>query len=330
MTAQVVPFDGSEASYRDRVALLKEAQPDEPWSVEGEQTADSADIAAGRPGGAFFAEVGSERVGFARFRANPDDPPARRHRLWLVVARRARRRGLGSMLLREVAEAAAARGATEFLVSTSLAEPDGFAFALHHGFSEVEVEVELHLDLGCFKACGHRAGSPVPGLHISNPASLARDDPGWWKRYHGLYTALAAGVMWGPDAAPPEPEVFRRWHLGAPEFLAEGTVVAAAGGEWVGLCELWRSGDDRGTAYQELTGVLPTCRCRGVGTALLAAAADGAARLGYRRLLTSTGTENEAMQRLARRLGFTAVARWSYLVGPVPGRRVLSAEEVEP
>ena len=328
MTLRILPFDGSAAAYRARAGLLKEAQPDEPWSVEGEQAADAEDAAAGDPGAAFLAEAGGETVGFARYRVDPEaDSPGRR-RLWLAVAHRARRRGVGSALLAAAGQAAAAGGASGFLVTTSLAEPDGLAFALRHGFTEVEGEVELHLDLDAFSASGPPARPHPPGLRVADLASLSRSAPDWLDRYHALYCSLAAGVMWASNAPAPDREHFRRFHLEAPGFLAEGTAVALLDGEWVGLGELWRSGDDRRTAYLELAGVLPGRRRRGIGAALVAAVADGASRLGFRRLLTSTATGNWAMQGLADRLGFSVAARWSYLVGPVTGRGVLSEQEV--
>jgi GNAT superfamily N-acetyltransferase len=313
---EILPFDGSESAYRRRVVLLKDAQPDEPWSVEGERFSDAQDAAA-RPGGALFAVVDGERLGFARFRADLEDAAAGRCRLWLVVAHRARGRGLGSALLDAARRSAAVQGATELLVSTSLAEFAGLAFALARGFTEAEGEVELCLDLGSPGPAGPIAISPVPGLRLESLASLSGRYLDWLDRYHRLYASLAAGVLWTSHAAAPDREAFRRSHVEAPGLLAEGTAVAVLGGQFVGLSELWRSGDDRVTVYQELTGVLAAHRRRGIGAALVAATAGWARGQGYRRLLGSAGAHNEAMQALARRLGFREGARWSYLVGPV-------------
>jgi len=328
VTPEIVPFDGSPNAYRQRVALLKEAQPDEPWSVEGERSSDEADAADGRPGAAFFAVEGSEYLGFVRFRADPEDSNPGRRRLWVAVARRARRRGLGSALLDAAGGSAAAGGATEFLASTSLVEPDGLAFALTRGFTEVDGEVEMHLDLigGSDKPF---VPGPAAGWYVGGLAALRPAERDWLDRYHRLYTSLAAGVLWASHAAPPDRETFRRTHVEAPGFLPEGTAVAVLDGEWVGLSELWRSGDDRATAYQELTGVLPAHRRRGIATALVAVTADWARRHGYRRLLASTGVENEAMRAVLLWLGFREVARWSYLLGPAQGRCVLSGQEVQ-
>jgi GNAT superfamily N-acetyltransferase len=325
---EIVPFDGSQSAYRRRVALLKDAQPDEPWSVEGERFSDAQDAAAGRPGVALFAAVDGEHQGFVRFRTDPEDPAVGRRRLWLVVAHRARRRGFGSALLGAAGQAAAAQGATEFLVSTSLSEPAGLAFALAGGFAEVGGEVELHLDLGSPEPAESAALSPLPGLRLEALASLADRYRDWLDRYYRLYTSLAAGVLWVSHATAPDREAFRRSHVEAPGLLAEGTAVAVVGEEWVGLSELWHSGGDRATVYQELTGVLTAHRRRGIGAALVTATADWARRRGYCRLLGSTDLHNEAMQALARRLGFREAARWSYLVGPVQRRRVLSGREV--
>jgi GNAT superfamily N-acetyltransferase len=304
------------------VALLKEAQPEEPWSVEGEEEADAGDAACGRPVCAFFALAAGKAVGFARAQVDADVPAAGRRRLWVAVAHDARRRGIGTALLDMVGEAAAAGGATEFHVSTSLAEPDGLAFALARGFREVEAEHELHLDLEAFDP----GGFPRPGS-FSSLSVLQQADRGWFESYYRLHTAVEAGVPWGLGSAVPCREAFRRRHVDAAEALHEGTAVALAGGEWVGLCEMRRSGEDARTAYEELTGVLPGYRGRGLGTALVAAAAGWAKEQGYRRLLTSTSTANEAMLRTARRLGFALAGRWSHLLGPATRGGVPSGQE---
>lgn len=322
---EIVPFDGTGTAYRRRVALLKEAQPEEPWSLEGERAADEADAAAGRPTLAFFAAAAGEMVGFARAQADPDVPVPGRRRLWLVVARPARRHGVGTALLEAVGAAAASAGATEFHVSTSLAEPDGPAFAFARGFHEVEAEYEMHLDLDAF---GPAPFAPFADGMVESLATLSGTHPDWFERYYRLHTSVEAGVPWALGYAAPDREAFRRARLDAEEALVEGTTIAVVEGEWVGLCEMWRSGDDTFTVYEELTGVLRGHRRRGVGTALVAAAAAWARSRGYHRMLTSTSIANEAMQGLARGLGFRVAGRWSHLLGPVLPGRVASGREV--
>jgi mycothiol synthase len=324
----IVPFGGSDHAYRQRVAILKEAQPGEPWSIEGERASDEADAATGRPGCAFFAEAAGERLGFARARVDLGDAAPGRHRIWVAVLRRWRRRGIGTALLDALGEAAAAQGATHLHASASLAEPDGLAFALAHGFEEVESEVELHLDLGSFDPAGFGEPAPVPGLVLERLATLRRSDADWFEHYYLLHTGVEATAPWALGHTLPDREAFRRASVEAPEALAEGTAIAVLDGEWVGLCELWRSGDDAATVYQELTGVLPAQRRRGIGTAVVVAAADWCRGRGYRRMVTSTGTDNEAMQALARRLGFGVAARWSHFLGPTRRRGVASGREV--
>ena len=329
-TVQIVPFPPGEAAYRLRVALLKEAQPEEPWSLEGERAADAADEAMGGLRCAFLAvekaaATDGDVVGFARAQMDADVPVAGRRRLWVAVTHAARRRGIGTALLDAVGEAAAAGGATEFHVSTSLAEPDGPAFALARGFREIETEHELHLDLDTFDP-----GTSAAPAGITSLAARQRADPDWFERYYRLHTTVEASVPWGLGYAVPDREAFRRRHVDAEEALAQGTTIAVVDGEWVGLCEMWRSGDDTHTAYEELTGVLPGYRGRGLGTALVAVAGTWARGRGYRRLLTSTSTSNEAMQRTARRLGFRFAGRWSHLLGPVTRGGVPSGQEGSP
>lgn len=337
---KIVPFRPSAAAYHHRVALLKEAQPEEPWSLEGERAADAADAADGRPTCAFFAvekpALGEgDAVGFARAQTDADVPVAGRRRLWVAVAHAARRRGVGTALLDAVGEAAAGRGATEFHVSTSLAEPDGLAFARARGFREVEAEHELHLDLDAFQPDAFHAEAfhpeaAVPAGRVETLASRQHADPGWFEHYYRLHTTVEASAPWGLGYAVPSREAFRRRHVDVEEALAEGTTIAMVDGRWVGLCEMRRSGDDTHTAYEELTGVLPEHRGQGLGTALVAAAAAWAKGRGYHRLLTSTSTSNEAMQRTAGRLGFRVAGRWVHLLGPAARPGVPSNQEGSP
>ena len=331
---EIVPFRPSEVTYRHRVALLKEAQPEEPWSLEGEVAADAADAAAGGPICAFFA-VAKSALGTGTSSASPGPRPTPMCPLpggaacgwWWPTPPGAG--AWGTALLDAVGEAAAASGATEFHVSTSLAEPDGLAFALARGFREVEAEHELHLDLDAFEPGGSRRACPGPGI-VTAWRRCSAAIPGWFERYYRLHTAVEASAPWGLGYAVPSREAFRRRHVDAGEALPEGTTIAVADGEWVGLCEMWRSGDDTHTAYEELTGVLPAYRGQGLGTALVAAAAAWAKDRGYHRLLTSTSTSNEAMQRTARRLGFVVAGRWIHLLGPAARRGVPSGPEVGP
>ena len=220
---EIVPFRPDEVTYRHRVTLLKEAQPEEPWSLEGEMAADAADEAAGRRPCAFFALAKSalgdgDVVGFARAQVDADVPVPGRRRLWVVVAHSARRRGAGTALLDAVGEAAAAGGATEFHVSTSLAEPDGLAFALARGFREVEAEHELHLDLEAFDPAASTPGfALVLPARIRTLASLQRTHPDWFERYYQLHTAVEASAPWGLGFTVPDREAFRRRHVDAGE-----------------------------------------------------------------------------------------------------------------
>ena len=193
------------------------------------------------------------------------------------------------------------------------------------GFREVEAEHELHLDLDAFEP----AGFDPPG-RIHSLALLEGSDPGWFERYYRLHTAVEASAPWGLGYSVPGREAFRRRHVDAEEALPEGTTIAVVDGEWVGLCEMWRSGDDTHTVYEELTGVLPACRGQGLGTALVAAAAAWAQGRGYHRLFTSTSTSNEAMQRTARRLGFVVAGHWVHLLGSAAPRGVPSGPEGSP
>lgn len=135
-----------------------------------------------------------------------------------------------------------------------------------------------------------------------------------------LAAMLVAAASWRPDTPPrPVAEVLglpgnahyvQRWPR-----PGDGGVVAEAAGEAIGAA-WWRRfpADDPGYGWvdddtPELSiGVAEGWRGRGVGTALLAAAAEAAAASGVARLCLSVELDNPAL-RLYRRAGWHEVAR---------------------
>jgi GNAT superfamily N-acetyltransferase len=196
-----------------------------------------------------------------------------------------RRRGMGSALLDASLAHARSLGASS--VSGSLAEPE-LPWAERRGFEEFDLEVEFVLDLtGVIKR------PVVPDVEIGELEDDELEDA------HRLYTEGVA------DIPSPEPldSSFERWQKRAE--AAPLVLVAREAGRIVGYAELERRTDE--ILGHELTAVARTHRRRGIARALKQTQIAWATERGYRRLITSTHSANEATRRLNESLGYRAL-----------------------
>jgi mycothiol synthase len=201
----------------------------------------------------------------------------------------ARRRGVGSVLLRELVAHAAAFGAGK--VSTEVADEGSRAFAERFGFRESDRELEQ------LKVLGDEPPPPsLPdGLQIATiaerPELLEGAYPLALQGYADMATEALATISlddWRRDEAT----------------LPEGSLVALADGEIVGYSGLVRHDHDQHVAEDGLTVVRPDWRGRGLAAALKRRELAWAAANGFREVVTWTQQGNEAMRRLNERLGY--------------------------
>jgi mycothiol synthase len=202
-----------------------------------------------------------------------------------------RRRGVGTALLRALAERALAHGFDH--AGTSVDDPGSFAFAKRFGYVEVDRQVEQVREIG---------NEPPPVIPDRLRIMRVADGPELWSR---AYDPLALQAF--EDMATYKPIVVTReqWER---DWLAwpGGMLIALAGDEIVGCAGLERDDDDPTRAENAITAVLRGRRGRGVATALKTATLAFAAESGIRSVYTWTQARNEAMFRLNERLGYVA------------------------
>jgi mycothiol synthase len=199
----------------------------------------------------------------------------------------ARRQGIGSSLLAAASDEARALGRSGLFGRVDGADTGSLGFVVRRGFVEIAREVEQIRELGA-----ERAPQPPPGIEIRVGVEGDRE---------GLY---AVAVEATPDMAL-EAAIEA---LPADRWLAEHHDrtfhVALESGRVVGFATLAPFGAVDDTLEHELTGVLRSHRRRGIAEALKRAQIAWAAAAGYRRLVTSTQTGNEAMRSLNLKLGY--------------------------
>ena len=272
----------SDADLAAYVAVWTAITPDEPADVEQQRERRERD-----PQRLYLvAEVDGEVVGCG-FAGRSDSPG--RGFLSPRVLPAARRRGLGSELLRELAAHLAREGYEVASAHVDGNDPGSLAFAERFGFAEVDRQVEQVLTLDDVPP----AGEPPDGVRFvtiaERPELLRAAYPLAQEGYADFATAWEVVVSlddWLRDEAT----------------LPGGSFVALAGDEIVGYSGLVRL--DGTTAEDGLTVVRRDWRRRGLATALKRAELAWAAANGFRELVTWTQRGNDGMRAVNEQLGY--------------------------
>ena len=213
----------------------------------------------------------------------------------------ARRRGVGSALLRALESHVGGLGFAE--ASSLVDDPGSLAFAERFGFREVGRQVELVRPI--------RADEPAPRIPAGVELVSLAERPDLFRR---TYEELALQAF----------EDIRRITISAEDWerdwitWPEGSFVALAGDEIVGCAGLLRDADHPDRAENSLTAVRRDWRGRGVAEALKQAVIAWAAANGLLEVYTWTQTGNEAMQGLNEKLGYRPRAISITVRGPIP------------
>jgi len=201
----------------------------------------------------------------------------------------ARRRGVGTALLRELAEHVQRLGLDQ--VGTLTDNTASLAFAERFGFREVDRDVEQ------IRAIGDEPWpEPPAGIEI---VSLAERPALFERAYHEL--ALEAFRDFALDR-PLEISLEdwnREWQV-----WPEGSFFALADGELVGMAGLIRDDDRPERAENSLSAVRRDWRRRGVASLLKRTVLAWAAANGLREVYTWTQNGNAAMRVVNERLGY--------------------------
>lgn len=201
----------------------------------------------------------------------------------------ARRRGVGTALLRELAEHVQRHGFDR--AGAMLDDTASLAFVERFGFREVDRDVEQ------VRAIGDEAWpEPPPGIEV---VSLAERPELFERAYHEL--ALEAFRDFPLDR-PIEISLEdwnREWQV-----WPEGSFFALADGELVGMAGLIRDDDRPGRAENSLSAVRRDWRRRGVASLLKRTVLAWAAANGLQEVYTWTQNGNAAMRVVNERLGY--------------------------
>jgi mycothiol synthase len=199
----------------------------------------------------------------------------------------ARRRGVGTALLRELVAHASTFG--HKTIAAHVEEESSQPFAERFGFRETDRQVEQ------VKHLGQEAAPPLPeGIEVVTVAerpSLLRDAyPLASEGYHDMALEAPARLS------------IEDW-LREEATIPQGSYVALADGEIVGFSGLMRH-DNPGVAEDGLTVVRRDWRRRGLASALKRLELAWAAGNGFREVVTWTQRGNDGMRRVNEQLGY--------------------------
>jgi len=219
------------------------------------------------------------------------------------VLAEARRRGVGTALLRELAEHVQRLGFDR--AGTFVDDPGSLAFAERFGFREVDRDVEQ------VRAVGDEPWpEPPPGIEV---VSLAERPELFERAYHEL--ALEA---FGDFALDRPIEILaedwrREWQV-----WPEASFFALAEDELVGMAGLVRDDDRPERAENSLSAVRSDWRRRGIASLLKRTVLAWAAEHELREVYTWTQNGNAAMRTVNERLGYVTRSVGIRVRGPLP------------
>jgi len=215
----------------------------------------------------------------------------------------ARRRGVGTAILLELAERAERLGFKE--AGTNVDDSGSLAFAERFGYREFDRQIEQVRVIGA-----ERPAAVPEGIEIVSVA----DRPELWRE---AYDPLALQAFADMALDRPLLATLEQWER---DWLTwpEGTFLALADGEIVGCAGLERDTDVPDRAENALTAVLRGRRGRGIASALKRTALAYAAANGIREVYTWTQQANVEMRRLNEHLGYVERAVSISVRAPLP------------
>lgn len=290
----------SDADLQAYVAVWNAAVPNDiPSSVDAQRRRRESDARRLY----LLAELDGRPV--ASGYAGPSDAPGRGF-VGPRVLPDARRRGIGSALIRRLAAHLEGLGFGVAGAHVDGNDEGSLAFARRFGFEEVDREVEQVRIVG-----EEPPAEPPPGVELvtiaERPELLREAHPLGLQGWADMATAEAVTISledWLADEAT----------------FPEGSFVALADGEIVGYSGLCRMGDDTTVAEDGLTVVRRDWRRRGLASALKRAELHWAAQNGIREIVTWTQRGNEGMRAANERLGYVYRSVTVNMRGPIPLR----------
>jgi mycothiol synthase len=214
-----------------------------------------------------------------------------------------RRRGVGTVLLRFLAEQAVAMGFG--VVGTNVDDPGSVRFAERYGFTEVDRQVEQVRAIG---------DEPTPRVPDGVEIIAVSERPELWR---AAYQAIGSQAFQDMALITHLEVTLEQWER---DWMTDpdAMFLALAGGEVIGCAGLLPDTDNPRRAEHALTAVRRDWRRRGVAAALKRTTLAWAAAHGFTEVYTWTQRGNDDMRALNTHLGFITRTESVSMRAPVP------------
>jgi GNAT superfamily N-acetyltransferase len=192
----------------------------------------------------------------------------------------------------------------------------GLTFLAHRGWQEAQRTWESFLDLRTVDLAPHRPVlERVLGEGIAlRPLEDLAGDPARDRKLYDLTWEIRQDM---PDLDEPNQEsfeAFQKDHLGHPDLLPGGFLVAVDGDTYAGFIGHQRMRTDPARLKISTLGVGRAYRGRGVAHALKVQGILVAQAHGYQTLRTTNESRNHAVLSINERLGFRRAPAWIHLI----------------
>jgi mycothiol synthase len=225
------------------------------------------------------------------------------------VAQRARRQGIGSVLLEVIETEARRLGAPRLLAGVSVHQPFAVEWASTRDYVEIGRRIQSFVELERFDPArfeGQRRRPLAGGIRYASVSELldGRDEAGRERVFKDIYEAEREPFEDVPTATPMSHwsyEIFRRvWD--EPNAAPDVSIVALDGERVIALTTSYRTGErDGGTGF---TGVAREYRGRGIAFGMKVEMLARAKTAGLRSMLTTNDEPNKAMRGINAQLGY--------------------------
>jgi len=176
-------------------------------------------------------------------------------------------------------------------------------FVQKRGFQETWRRIDSELNVATFDASPYTSlpeRLQAQGIQIRTYAQLAFTS-GAFKKWGELENALWADVPYGEAVSPTTLPQFAKETLESPYFLPDATFIAIHQDDFIGYANLT---DHAPVFINEMTGVLPAYRRKGLATLLKLHTIRYAQQNNNRNISTTNDSANNAMLALNTKLGF--------------------------
>jgi mycothiol synthase len=293
----------TDDDYEAMAAVATAARPEHPWNAERLRYSDVHRDPRCRCL-RYVAELDERIVGLAQAIQYEDLYHPRKYWITVRVHPDYQRQGIGSALYDSLMGHLGEFNPLE--VKTSIPANDLIAtrFVERRGFEEYSRRWDSIAHLGTFDPA--QFAPIVDRVREQNillrPLRALKNDVNFAEKLHSLFWTLEQDVPF-PEPVTYQPlDQFKRNVLGNPNLEEEITLVAVDEDTYAGLTLIFTEAD--GTLGIDLSGVHPSYRRRGIGTALKAQSMILAKAHGYRALRTTNDPVNAGILAINDRLGF--------------------------